>query len=119
LLHIGDHLRKRRLDLRLLQREVAERIGVSTATIANWELGHAAPALGWLPHIIRFLGHDPRLVSQAIGSRLKDYRQGRGISQEAMARRLSIDPGTLARWERGSREPRGLYLTRVEAALAE
>jgi transcriptional regulator with XRE-family HTH domain len=57
-------------------------------------------------------------VSQAIGPRLKDHRQGRGLSQEAMAKRLAIDPGTLARWERGSREPRGLDLTRVEAGLA-
>jgi transcriptional regulator with XRE-family HTH domain len=63
--HIGDHLRKHRLDLGLLQREVAERIGASTATIANWELGRTTPALGWLPHIISFLGHDPRPVSQA------------------------------------------------------
>jgi transcriptional regulator with XRE-family HTH domain len=30
-----------------------------------------------------------------------------------MARRLQIDPGTLARWERGEREPRGKLLTRL------
>jgi DNA-binding XRE family transcriptional regulator len=57
--HIGDHLRKRRLDLGLLQRQVAARIGASTTTITSWELGQTAPALGWMPPIIRFLGYDP------------------------------------------------------------
>jgi transcriptional regulator with XRE-family HTH domain len=105
--HVGDHLRKRRLDLGLLQRDVAERLGASTTTITSWELGHTAPALGWMSHIVRILGFDSRPGPDAIGSRLRHHRQGRGISQEAMARRLAIDPGTLARWERGSREPRG------------
>jgi len=33
---LGDHIRKRRLDLGLVKRQVAERIGVSEATIYNW-----------------------------------------------------------------------------------
>ena len=40
---IGDHIRKRRLDLGLLQQEVAEQIGVAEATITNWELNHPSP----------------------------------------------------------------------------
>jgi len=53
---IGDHLRKRRLDLGLLQREVAERLGVNEATVTNWELNRTSPALWFLPAIVRFLG---------------------------------------------------------------
>jgi len=49
---IGDHLRKRRLDLGLLQREVAERLGVDKTTITNWELNRTTPALRFLPPII-------------------------------------------------------------------
>ena len=37
---LGDHLRKRRLDLGLLQREVADRLGVTKDTIHNWESNH-------------------------------------------------------------------------------
>jgi len=36
---IGDHIRKRRMDLGLLQREVAEIIGVTESSIWNWEHG--------------------------------------------------------------------------------
>ena len=34
---IGDHLRRRRLVLKLLQRQVADQIGVDKASIYNWE----------------------------------------------------------------------------------
>jgi transcriptional regulator with XRE-family HTH domain len=103
----------------LLQREVAERLGASALTVTSWELGHTAPGLVWMPHIIGFLGYDPRPIPEAMGPRLRAYRQGRGISQEAMARHLGIDAGTLARWERGRRRPQGENLARVQAFLAE
>ena len=45
LVTIGDHIRKRRLDLGLLQREVGAQIGVCAATVTNWALGHSVPAL--------------------------------------------------------------------------
>jgi DNA-binding XRE family transcriptional regulator len=56
---IGDHIRKRRLDLGLLQREVALRIGVDKTTVYNWEAGRATPSLRGLPAVIWFLGYDP------------------------------------------------------------
>jgi DNA-binding XRE family transcriptional regulator len=34
---IGDHLKKRRLDLELLQKDLAEQIGATTCTIQYWE----------------------------------------------------------------------------------
>jgi DNA-binding XRE family transcriptional regulator len=56
---IGDHVRKRRLDLGLLQRETAARIGVDKTTVYNWEAGRATPSLRVRPAVIRFLGYDP------------------------------------------------------------
>ncbi|MBI4519500.1 MAG: transcriptional regulator [Gemmatimonadetes bacterium] len=112
-----DHLRKRRLDLGLLQRDVAGRLGVDNATVTNWELGQAAPALRWLPGIIRFLGYDPRPRPKSIGQALKHYRHGQGLSQQELAVRLRVDPGTLARWERAARTPTGEYLMGAQAIL--
>ena len=40
---IGDHIRKPRLDLGLLQKDVAAIIGVSVCTITNWEKGNTEP----------------------------------------------------------------------------
>ena len=36
---IGEHLRKKRIDLCLMQKEVAKIIGVTESTIWNWEHG--------------------------------------------------------------------------------
>jgi transcriptional regulator with XRE-family HTH domain len=41
------------------------------------------------------------------------------MTQGEAAKRLGIDPGTLARWERGEREPAGVLLERVERFLRE
>ncbi len=62
---IGDHVRKRRLDLGLLQREVALQIGVDKTTVFNWEAGTAAPNIRAIPGVVRFLGYDPRQSPEA------------------------------------------------------
>jgi len=46
-----------------------------------------------------------RAAENTLGERLLGFRRERGLSQAAFARSLGIDPGTLARWERGSRCP--------------
>jgi transcriptional regulator with XRE-family HTH domain len=51
---------KRRLDLGLVQREVAKKIGVDDETICHWETGKTEPATRFLLAILRFLGVDPR-----------------------------------------------------------
>jgi DNA-binding XRE family transcriptional regulator len=40
---LGQHLKKRRKDLGLLLREAAERLGVSTDTVVNWEKDKTTP----------------------------------------------------------------------------
>jgi site-specific DNA recombinase len=53
---IGDHLRRRRLPLKLIQRQVAQQIGVDASSIHNWETNVSKPSLQYMPAIIRFLG---------------------------------------------------------------
>jgi len=111
---IGDHLRRRRLDLRLLQREVADRLGTDHSTITNWELNRTKPALRYLPGIVQFLGCSPLDPGEFVGERLFAFRRERGLSQNRLARLLGVDPGTLSRRERGLRTPTYRY-----ARLAE
>jgi DNA-binding XRE family transcriptional regulator len=81
---IGDHLRKRRLDVGLLQRELAERLGVDETTVTNWELNRTAPALRFLPGIVRFLGYVLRAAENTLGERLLGFRRERGLSQSSV-----------------------------------
>ena len=104
---LGDHIRKRRLDLGLLQRQVAQLIGVSEATIWNWERHESSPQIHVLPRVIKFLGYDPFPPSESLAEKLVMSRKAIGITQREMANRLGIDPTTLGRLERG--KPRRLF----------
>jgi transcriptional regulator with XRE-family HTH domain len=101
--YVGDHLRKRRLDLRLLQREVAKQIGVTTCTVQYWEANRVAPAIRFRPQIDRFLGYDCRVgaATESLAQRLKNHRQKHGLSQKRLAALLGIDQSSVAGWEFG------------------
>lgn len=103
---LGDHLRKRRLDLGLLQSHVANLLSVSEATVCNWENNLAEPSLPHLPKIYQFLGYVPgKKQTTTLGEKIIEYRKQRGLSQEQLARELEIDPGTLLEVEKERREP--------------
>lgn len=102
---LGDHIRKRRLDLDLLQKEAAERIGVHTSTLMNWERGRTSPAVRQIPRIIAFLGYMPFAPGPSWPERLGTYRQINGLSQAKLAARLGVDEGTIKKWESGKSRP--------------
>ena len=116
---IGDHLRKRRLDLKLLQREVASKLGVDTLTICNWETNRSNPRLYLIPKVIEFLENDPFPgMAITMGERIKQYRRKQGLSIKKLAKILDIDPTTLARWERGTKKTRKKTLDRLNHLLS-
>ena len=117
LLTVGDHLRKKRLDLRLLQREVALLLGSTECSVYYWETSRTAPTLTHLPAIVKFLGYCPYDPAWGPGETLAMARKYRGISQEAMARLVGVDPGTLARWERHEGRPLRLCRKRLGDVL--
>jgi transcriptional regulator with XRE-family HTH domain len=114
---VGDHIRKRRLGLKLLQREVAEQVGVDTTSLFNWEGNRSNPEIRYMPAVIRFLGYDPQPAANTTGERLVRQRTSLGLSQKESAERIGVDASTLAKWERGEREPAGGFLERVERFL--
>lgn len=58
---MGDHIRKRRLNPGLLQKDVAERVGVSESTMYLWEKNrnNPKPLAHLFEKIIEFLGYHP------------------------------------------------------------
>lgn len=98
---LGHHIRKRRLDLGLLQRELAERLGVSVDTVRKWERSRDEPEAAFLPRVLDFLSYDPRPKAIGIADRLKRARRGLGLTQQSLAKRLGIDESTVADYESG------------------
>jgi transcriptional regulator with XRE-family HTH domain len=116
---LGDHIRKRTLDLQLLQSDVAQTLGVTECSVWNWENNATAPVFPYWPGIIEFLGYNPLPKPQTPAEQLVLARKIQGLSQKEMARSLGIDPSTLARWERGEREPKGHLLIRADRLLQD
>ena len=102
---IGDHIRTRRLDLGLYQKDVAERIRVGTETITNWELNRSEPKIRYLPKVIEFLGYVPFSPGESFPERLKAYRMVKGLTQRELALELGVDPTTVRKWEAGTSKP--------------
>lgn len=116
---IGDHIRKRRLDLGLFQKDVAKILGANMASILNWEKNRTDPVIDYIPRIIEFLGYVPfeSISDMSLGEKIITCRKIKGMSQEELARQLGFDPGTVENWENNRKEPTGLYLEALNAFL--
>jgi DNA-binding XRE family transcriptional regulator len=66
----------------------------------QWEKGRAEPELRFLPAIFAFLGYDPRPAPATFGGRIRAAREAEGLCERELSRRLGLDPGTVAAWER-------------------
>lgn len=117
---LGDHIRKRRLDLGLWQKEVAATLGVTTSAVTNWEKNRVTPYFTYLPKIIAFLGYTPAPFDKIGGNiieQIKLYRLTHGLSQEKFAKLIEIDETTIAKWERGEHEPTKRLVNKISVFL--
>ena len=72
-----------------------------------------------MPAIIRFLGYNPVPPGSGWAERLVQCRTALGFSQKESAKQVGVDAGTLARWERGERQPEGAFLAQVRRFLGQ
>ncbi len=112
---MGDHIKKKRLDLGLWQKQVAEKIGVDEATLYNWEKQRTAPKLPYIPKIIAFLGYNPFPPASSLPEKIKNCRKVLGLTQERLAEMIGIDESTLAKCEAGKSQPTEKTLKLIEA----
>ena len=112
---VGDHIRNERLNLGLLQREVAEIIGVPEGAVQQWESNGYEPRMKYWPGIISFLGYEPISSPQTTAERIKVIRRRLGLTSRNLAKRLRADPGAITRWEAGGK----IRKKRHQKAVAE
>ncbi|WP_157039893.1 helix-turn-helix domain-containing protein [Pelobacter propionicus] len=113
---IGDHIRKRRMDLGLLQREVAEIVGVTESSVWNWEHG-TEPELQYNPKIINFLGYAPFDCPDDTVGRLAWYKRAMGMNLDRLGEVMGCDPEQLSDWLSGRHKPFRKSLEKIERFL--
>jgi len=116
---VGDHIRRRRLALKMFQRDVAKQIGITQACLFKWEGNTSTPRMTYMPAVIRFLGYNPLPDVTIFPDKLVRHRNLLGMTQSAAAAHIGVDPCTLARWERGEREPEGSLASLVDRFLRD
>lgn len=98
---MGDHVRRKRLKMELMRKDVAKLLGVNPWTILNWEKGRTEPPITVVPALLGFLGYDPFPKPRTLPDHLLTKRRGMGWSIKAAAEEVGVDPGTWGNWESG------------------
>ena len=107
---IGDHVRRKRTEIGLLQRELGARLAVDKTTVSHWERNLTSPALQHWPRILGFLGYSPVDAGEALPDRLRAYRRVNGLTQEQFARLVGACESTIRGWESGDHLPHSNFL---------
>jgi transcriptional regulator with XRE-family HTH domain len=100
---VGQHLRERRLALRLSCREVAMQLNACSNSVLNWEKDRQLPEVQFWPAIIRFLGYEPWPKPTTLIDRIEVQRRRLGWTYKQAAEFIGIDIHTLLRWKNGGR----------------
>jgi transcriptional regulator with XRE-family HTH domain len=115
---VGDHLRKRRHELGLRQKDVAAELHVNEFTVCGWENDKKTASVRYLPRIIEFLGYDPFPEPRTLGERIASRRRALGLSRKRLAKELHMDEMTLARLENEAVRFRGRLPTVLQEFLS-
>ena len=135
---IGEHLRKRRLELGIVQSEAARRLRISTVTLSRWECDKVYPTWTHQPDLIAYLSYDPFtdpalgspkvnepsgvafLSSGAhtnIGQEIRNRRLQMRKTRKQFAKELGVDVKTLRNWETNRCHPSVALLRRLVKLL--
>ncbi len=108
-----------RLDLGLLQRDVAARLDVDVTFVMGWELGSHEPLTRHIPRIIEFLGYVPEELfpCNTTGQGIKRYRLLQGMTRKQLAKKLGMDEATLHRLEAGAGEHSANTISKISALV--
>jgi transcriptional regulator with XRE-family HTH domain len=114
---VGDHIKRRRLELGLFQEQAAKRLGVCESTVKNWEKGYNDVPIRAYPAILALLGYDPHAEPRTLAERLVSIRRRKGWTVRTAARAIGVDEETWRRWEAG-RAPAPMHQNALTKFLA-
>ncbi|WP_020677932.1 helix-turn-helix domain-containing protein [Geopsychrobacter electrodiphilus] len=114
---LGDHLRRRRIELGLYQKDVAAKLDVTTSTVWNWE-NRGSVDLRFIPRVIAFLGRNPIPQPDNLLEKLSWYKLINGLTLEQLGVEMGRDPEQLADWLSGRHEPCRRNREEIEIFLA-
>ena len=135
---IGEHLRRRRAELKLHQRQAAQLLHVSMVTLSRWERDHTYPTWDYHAPIIEYLGYDafkrtclkdpycnePHGVaffaddgSGTIGQRIRQRRLELKLTVNECAEKLGVSARTLRDWESGLHRPLERFAEAIKTFL--
>jgi len=113
---VGEHLRKKRMELKLLQSDLAKILGVSTDCVTYWENNRSKPQIQHYPAIQLFLGYSLVKVNEKkFEGRLRAYRWRKGLSHKRLGEMLGVDASTVGSWEKGESFPSAGNLKELES----
>ena len=135
---LGEHLKRRRVQLGQKQAEAARILGFCTRSMSLWESDKIFPTWDHQPALIDYLGYDPfkdigiqdprgnetgfvaflsAKEPAPIGHLLRRRRLELKLTVNACARMLGVDSKSLTGWEKGKHEPCRRTRERVKQML--
>jgi len=111
---IGQHLKKRRLDLRLTQSQAARIFGITYNTLSHWEIGQTEPEVCMLPAITQFLGYSPYPAPTNFSEKIAALRMRLGLGKQRLADLLEADVKSVRNWESGRTKPLARWKKKLE-----
>lgn len=117
-LTLGEHIRKKRIDMNLFQHDVAKIIKVRNEHVAKWELNKNTPSVKHYPVIIEFLGYFPfEIDTSTFGGKVKAYRYMQGMSRRNLAKMFRVAGEAIIAWEDGRQMPKPQMKKKVEEII--
>lgn len=106
------------LQLKLLQRGLAEILGTCEDTITGWESNRYRPHIQFASGIIRFLGYNPYpFETKTLGGRIKYYRFLHGLSHKKFGTIFVMHATTVGAWDAETSPPRADRLEQLNSLL--
>jgi DNA-binding transcriptional regulator YiaG len=98
---IGEHIRKKRIESGLLQKDLAVVLNTCEDTVTGWESQRSKPVISWYPKIIQFLGYYPydHPADTAAGL-IERCRHVLGLSYEKLGKLIGVHGSVIVDWKR-------------------